>query len=99
MFATMWEKILSILGKKKSKDINTSESERYVINYEDSKDINFTAIFANKLSNFAINDSNIDIKKTNKRGELLGDVVKRLREQLKRIISRELGAGGVIIAP
>lgn len=99
MFAMMWDKILAIFGKKKNKDINASESERYVIKYEDNKDINFTAIFANKLSNFAINDSNIDIKANNKRGELLRDVTVRLQKQLKKIISRELGTGGVIVAP
>jgi len=100
MFRTMWDKILSLFGKEKIKnDKEQIENERYVTEFEETKNINFTAIFANKLANYTMSDSNIDVKGDNKRAILMQDVVKRLKKKMKKAISRQLGTGGVLIVP
>lgn len=100
MIRTMLDKILALFGKPKIVDDKVhEENERYTNEYEDIKDINFTAIFANKLANYVISDSNIDITGDNKRAKLLKDTLKKLKKKLKKIISRELGTGGVIVVP
>lgn len=100
MIRTMWDRILSLFGKPQTNnDKILEENEKFVFEYEDIKDVNFTAIFANKLANYVVSDSNIDITGDNKRSEILKDVVKRLKKKLKKIVSRELGTGGVLAVP
>lgn len=96
----MWNKILALFEKKQAdNDKQLEENERFVTNYEDTKDINFTAIFANKLANYVVSDSNIDITGDNNRSEILRKVLNRLRKKLKKIVSREIGTGGVLAVP
>lgn len=96
----MWDKILSLFNKPQTNnDKRLEENERYTYDYEDIKDINFTAIFANKLANYTVSDSNIDIIGDNQRSKLMKDVLKRLKKKLKKLISRELGTGGVLVIP
>ena len=100
MLRIMWDKILSLFNKKQTVDDKTvQDNENYTRHYEDEKDINFTAIFANKLSNYAINDSNIDIVGDDNRSEILRKVLKRLKKKLKKTIARSLGTGGVLVVP
>lgn len=100
MLIGLWNKILALFGKKQIvDDYVTQENERFVAKYENDKDINFTAIFANKLANYTISDSNIDIAGDNKRAELLKKIIKKLKKKLKKAISRCLGSGGVLVVP
>lgn len=100
MIRTMWNKILVLFGKKQIiDDKNLEENEKFVRDYEDIKDINFTAIFSNKLANYVVSDSNIDITGDNKRSIILQDVLKRLKKKLKKIISKKLGTGGILVIP
>lgn len=100
MFRLWWDKILGLFGKKNNNDNNsTSTNERFAINYENTKEINFTAIFSNKLTNYIINDSNINLIGNDKRTELLQKTLKKLKRKMKKIISRELGTGGVLVVP
>ena len=100
MIRTMWDKILALFGKKQVSDDNRlHDNEVYTNEYEDITDINFTAIFANKLANYVMNDSNIDATGNDKRAVLHQDVIKRLKKKLKKIIARDLGTGGVLVVP
>lgn len=100
MLIGLWNKILALFGKKQiENDLITQENEQFVAKYEFDKDINFTAIFANKLANYTISDSNIDVNGDNKRAELLKGVIKKLNKKLKKTISRCLGSGGVLAIP
>lgn len=100
MLIGLWNKILALFGKKQIvDDFVTQENERFVAKYENDKDINFTAIFANKLANYTISDSNIDIAGDNKRAKLLKKIIKKLKKKLKKAISRCLGSGGVLVVP
>ena len=96
----MWNKILALFGKKQViNDKRLLDNEEFTYEYEDIQDINFTAIFANKLANYTVSDSNIDVIGDSPRAILLNDVLKRLKKQLKKAVSRDLGTGGVLVIP
>lgn len=100
MLQTMWKKILSLFNKENlSDDTENRDNERYTSSYEDNKDINFTAIFSNKLSNYVINETNFDLVGDDKRSKILQDVIKRISKKLKKVISRSLGTGGCLVVP
>lgn len=100
MIKSIWNKILALFGKKQVADeVILQSNEEFSNNYERKDDINFTAIFANKLANYTVSDSNIDVIGDNLRSELLGEVLTRLLKKLKKIVSRELGIGGVLAVP
>lgn len=100
MLNNLWNKILALFGKKQLSDKSImKKNEQFVSNYEDDENINFTAIFANKLANYTISDSNIDITGDSKRAELLRNITKKLKKKLKKIIARDLGSGGVLVVP
>jgi len=100
MIQSMWQRVLALFGKKSNFDNSvTTENERYVNNYEDSKDINFTAIFSNKFANYTVSDSNIEIIGDSARAKDLQKVIKKLRKKMKKIVARGLGVGGVLAVP
>lgn len=101
MIRTLWDKILALFNKKKNTtDEEQEENEQYVFNYEDTKNINFTAIFSNKLANYTMSDSNIDVIGDNLRAKLLKKVIKKLKKKMKKkVIARALGTGGVLVVP
>ena len=100
MIRSIWNKILALFGKKQVADeVVLQINEEFTFKYEKTDDINFTAIFANKLANYTVSDSNIDVTGDNKRSELLDEVLKRLIKKLKKLVSRELGIGGVLAVP
>lgn len=100
MFMKFWNKILALFGKKQlPDDMLMQANDKFTYDYENDKDINFTAIFANKLANITISDSNIDVVGDNKRAELLQETLKRLKKKLKKIVARDLGTGGVLVIP
>ena len=100
MFVRFWNKILALFGKKQvSDDMLMQTNDRFTSEYENDKDINFTAIFANKLASITISDSNVDVVGDNKRAELLQETLKRLKKKLKKIVARDLGTGGVLVVP
>ena len=62
-------------------------------------DINFNAIFSNKLANYVINDSNMDVTGENARVDLLNKMGKSMWKKAKKMTSMGFGYGGVIIVP
>jgi len=75
------------------------DNEKYAIEYEKINSINFNAIFSNKLANYVINDSNINITGENARVDLLDRMIQSLWKKAKKITSMGFGYGGVIIVP
>ena len=56
----MW--ILNIFGiQTQTTQKEVEENQKYANEYEAIDDINFNSIFSNKLANYVINDSNINI--------------------------------------
>lgn len=100
MFRYIWQRILELFDKKQNvDDRRLNQNNRFTLEYEDTRDINFNSIFANKLANLTISDSNIDIIGDDNRTKLLKDTLKRLKRKLKRIVARGLGTGGVLVIP
>lgn len=75
------------------------DNEKYAIEYEKINSINFNAIFSNKLANYVINDSNINIIGENARVDLLDKMIQSLWKKAKKIASMGFGYGGVLIIP
>ena len=99
-FINLWNKILALFNKKQViNDKRLLDNEEFTFEYEKTNDINFTAIFANKLANYTVSDSNVDVTGDSPRAKLLNEVLKRLKKQLKKAVSRELGTGGVLVIP
>lgn len=100
MFMKFWNRILALFGKKQlPDDMIMQTNDRFTYEYENDKDINFTAIFSNKLASITVSDSNIDVVGDSKRAELLQNTLKRVKKKLKKIIARDLGTGGVLVVP
>ena len=101
MFKSIIQYILNNIFKIKtqttSKEIN--DNSKYAKLYESIDDINFASIFANKLANYTISDSNMNIEGENARVDLLNKTGQSMWKKAKKIVSMSFGYGGVIIVP
>lgn len=101
MLSKVWVWILSKLfhttTETRKKDIESNA--KYAEAYERIDNINFTSIFANKLANYTVNDSNMNIEGDNPRTELLNKTGQSMWKRAKKITSMTLGYGGVFIIP
>lgn len=101
MFRSIWMWILTHIFKvpteTKQKDIE--ENQRYSVDYERIDEINFNAIFSNKLANYVINDSNLNIEGNNPRTELLNQIGQSLWKKAKKMTSMGFGHGGLFLIP
>lgn len=77
----------------------TDDNSKYAKLYESIDDINFASIFSNKLANYTVSDSNMNIEGENARVELLNKVGQSMWKKAKKIVSMSFGYGGVIIVP
>ena len=75
------------------------DNSKYAKLYESIDDINFSAIFSNKLANYTISDSNMNIEGENARVDLLSKTGQSMWKKGKKIVSMAFGYGGVIIVP
>lgn len=89
--------VFKIKTQTKAKEID--DNQKYASEYERIDDINFNAIFSNKLANYVINDSNLDITGENARVDLLNKTGQSMWKKAKKITSMGFGYGGVIIVP
>lgn len=101
MFKNIINYILNNIFKIKTQttDKEIDDNSKYARNYENIDSINFNAIFSNKLANYTISDSNINIEGENKRVDLLNMVGQSMWKKAKKITSMAFGYGGVIIVP
>lgn len=75
------------------------DNSKYAKLYESIDDINFNAIFSNKLANYTISDSNMNITGDNARVDLLNKTGNSMWKKAKKIVSMAFGYGGLIIVP
>lgn len=75
------------------------DNQKYASEYERIDEINFNSIFSNKLANYVINDSNVNITGENARVDLLDKTTQSMWKKAKKIVSMGFGYGGVIIVP
>ena len=89
--------VFKIKTQSKAKEIDNNQ--KYASDYERIDEINFNAIFSNKLANYVINDSNMDVTGENARVDLLNKTGKSMWKKAKKMTAMSFGYGGVIIVP
>ena len=94
----MW--IFNIFGiQTQTTQKELEDNQKYAVEYERIDEINFNSIFSNKLANYVINDSNVNITGENARVELLDKTIQSMWKKAKKITSMGFGYGGVILVP
>lgn len=94
----MWIfRLFNIQSQTTQKEVE--DNQKYAVEYERIDEINFNSIFSNKLANYVINDSNVNIIGENARVELLDKTVQSMWKKAKKITSMGFGYGGVILVP
>lgn len=101
MLKNIWMWILTNVFKVQTEttEKEIEDNSRYAKIYENIDNINFNAIFSNKLANYTISDSNMNIDGDNQRVELLNKTGQSMWKKAKKWTSMALGYGGVIIVP
>lgn len=101
MFKNIIQYILTNVFKIKTqttqKEVN--DNQKYASEYERIDEINFNSIFSNKLANYVVNDSNVNIIGENARVDLLDKTTQSMWKKSKKFVSMGFGYGGVIIVP
>ena len=101
MLGKIWTWILSkifhVSTETKQKEVE--DNVKYAVEYERIDGINFSAIFSNKLANYVINDSNMNITGENARVDLLSKTGQSLWKKMKKPVSMSFGYGGVFLIP
>ena len=103
IFDSIWDYVLSLFSKKKLDSTVHHRSSSFKAEYERLERINFTAIFANSLSNKAVSDSTMTVKdaagKDSRRSEWLGEGLQQVWSKNKTVVAQALGKGGKVFVP
>lgn len=101
MFKSIIKYVLNNIFKisTQTTDKELDDNSKYARAYEDIDNINFNAIFSNKLANYVVSDSIMNIDGDNKRAELLNMTGQSMWKKAKKITAMAFGYGGVIIVP
>ena len=101
MFKSIIQYILNNIFKinTQTTDKEINDNSKYAQLYESIDDINFGAIFSNKLANYTISDSTMNIDGENARVDLLDKTGQSMWKKAKKIVSMGFGYGGVILVP
>lgn len=97
IFLWILQNIFKVNTQTTQKEID--ENQKYASEYERIDDINFNSIFSNKLANYVINDSNVNVIGENARTKLLDNTMQSMWKKAKRIVAMGFGYGGVIVVP
>ena len=89
--------VFKIKTESTTKEID--DNQKYASEYERIDDINFTSIISNKLANYVMSDSTLNIEGDNARSELLNKLGQSMWKKGKKITSMSFGYGGVILVP
>ena len=103
LFDSIWERVLPLFSKKKMDSTVHQNSNTYKADYENTRRINFTSIFANSLSNKAVTDSTMTVKdaggKDSRRSEWIGEGLQKVWANNKVVVAQALGKGGKVLVP
>ena len=101
MLKNIWMWILTNVFKIQTETTKkeVEDNSKYAKLYEDIDDMNFASIFANKLANYTVSDSSMNITGDNARADLLNKTGQSMWKKAKKITSMAFGYGGVIIVP
>lgn len=105
MFQQLIQWVKALFGKivgTRTRD-EMIKSDKYKRQYEDTKSINFNAIFAGSLANKAVNDCNMTVTDANdgesKRSAVISDVLTPVWDNIKQTLTQALGKGGKFLVP
>ena len=104
MWNTIKDVLMKLFGRKSIlNDHDAKEQNRFTREYADLSDINFTSIFANKLSSLTVTDSTVNVvdnqETTTKRVILLAQLLNNVWDKSKKITAQAFGTGGVVLLP
>ena len=101
MLRNVWIWILTNVFKipTETKPKEVEDNQKYAVEYERIDEINFNAIFSNKLANYVINDSNINLLGETERAKLLDKTAQSMWKKAKKMTSMGFGYGGLFIIP
>ena len=101
MFKSIIQYILNNIFKINTQTTKNeiNDNTKYASAYEQIDNINFDAIFSNKLANYVVSDSTMTIEGDNARTELLNLTGQSMWKKAKKIASMGFGYGGVAIVP
>ena len=101
MLKTVWNWILSKLFGVSTETSNRemNNNDLYAEEYRAIDEINFTSIFANKLSNYVVSDSTVEMLGVTRRTEVLNTILQKVMDNGKKIVGMALGYGGVVLVP
>lgn len=85
--------------KTETTETEVSINEEFAEQYQQINEINFNAIFSNKLGNYVANDSTIELIGNNPRSELLDKTAQSMWRKLNKITSMVFGFGGILLIP
>lgn len=100
MIKNVWNwvlKLFNIQSETQNKEIELNDE--YAENYKRIDEINFTAIFSNKLANYTVNDSTVNIEGNSKRAEFLKDTMTPIWKKIKKVVDMAFGLGAVALVP
>ena len=97
IFLWILQNVFKVKTETTQKEVE--DNQKYAAEYERIDDINFNSIFSNKLANYVINDSNVNLTGDNARTEVLDKTTQSLWKKAKKVVSMGFGYGGVIIVP
>ncbi len=92
----IWDIVLKKLGFTRASAYRGNDGHN---DYDDTDKINFTAMFADKLKNLTLADSNINVSGTSNRATLLSNLMKDMRISLNKAVSNIYGYGGTVLLP
>lgn len=97
----LWLWIERLFGREKKSGCTEQyrANQEYNAEYMDIGNINFTAIFAQRLAMLAVSDSTAEIRGSGGRAEALNAILTEVWSKIKRISAAALGCGGSIIVP
>lgn len=101
MLKNLWMWILTNVFKIQTQTTQKEidENSIYARIYEQIDNINFSAIFSNKLANYVVSDSEMNVEGENARADLLNKTGQSMWKKAKKIVSMAFGYGGVIVVP
>ena len=103
VFTQIWDRVLSLFGRKSLDKSAQRKTREYTDDYERTERINFTSIFATALANKAVSDSAVVVKdgagSQSRRSEWLNDGLQKVWSKSKTVVSQTLGKGGKVLVP
>lgn len=101
VWETIKNLIIRLFGVKPEKSSGETERQnRWVSKYEDPTGINFTEIFASRLTTLAVTDATLSVNGDSRRAALIYDTLsEQIWNKKQSIVAAALGCGGIMLIP